>query len=279
MNSNKSLSIVVVIALLGLTSACGPQWKQTIAGPTKGLEDGPLPEDSRLEETDFLESVSVVGDLISGMDGKRSLLRPWDPKLCNVVAQRGYLFPEIRTIEYHGPRNIGQGPMFPFRLKWPLDVESNNDSVLVMRSLSAGAPTHSKARHDGIDFAARAGAPIRAAADGEVLFLGWEDSSRPRRGYGQFIILVHRLKEGSIEEAWITLYAHLARFHTALQRDQRVRAGQIIGYVGSTGHSTGPHLHFELRHQCEPFNPALRFVPTVDKVKGLAGAGRLPFGN
>lgn len=279
MKIKRMLYIAMMIAGFGANTACGPQWKQTISAPRKGLEESDLSEDSGSEETDFLESVSVVGDLISSLDSKRAGLRPWNPELCQVVAQRGYLFPEIRAADYRGPRNIGQGPMFPFRLKWPLDVETKRDSVLVIRSLSAGAPIHSKARHDGIDFAARAGAPVRAAADGEILFIGWEDPARPKKGFGQFVVLVHRLKEGSIEEAWITLYAHMGRFQPTLQRDQRVRAGQIIGYVGSTGNSTGPHLHFELRHQCEPFNPAARFVPTADKVGALEGATRLSFGN
>ncbi|MBC7288510.1 MAG: peptidoglycan DD-metalloendopeptidase family protein [Armatimonadetes bacterium] len=94
--------------------------------------------------------------------------------------------------------------------------------------------------HTGVDISAGYGTPIRAAADGMVVFSGW------RGGYGQCVIIDH----GS---GIATLYAHMSRI--SVGSGQVVRAGQIIGRVGSTGLSTGPHLHFEVRRYGTPIDP------------------------
>jgi len=101
-------------------------------------------------------------------------------------------------------------------------------------------------RHDGIDIAAPAGTPIRAAADGKVLYAGDQQT-----GYGNLIILRHA---GDM----ITVYAHNQR--NLVGESDRVEQGQTIGLVGSTGRSTGPHLHFEIRKRTKPRNP-LFFLP------------------
>jgi hypothetical protein len=97
-------------------------------------------------------------------------------------------------------------------------------------------------RHTGIDFPKPYGAPVGAAGRGVVAFAG-----RNRRGYGNLVVVRHRLGY----ESW---YAHLSRF--AVHVGQAVVGGTRIGYIGSTGHSTGPHLHFEVRHFGTPINPA-----------------------
>ena len=95
-------------------------------------------------------------------------------------------------------------------------------------------------KHEGIDIAARSGQPIVSAADGTVVFSGW------RSGYGRMVIVQHnrRLK---------TVYAHNSR--NLVRRGEKVRQGQVIALVGNTGRSTGPHLHFEVRHGSSPQNP------------------------
>jgi murein DD-endopeptidase MepM/ murein hydrolase activator NlpD len=95
--------------------------------------------------------------------------------------------------------------------------------------------------HAGVDIGAATGTPIHAAKDGVVIHAGW------RGGYGNAVLVEH---EGGV----VTLYAHMTR--TAAQNGQTVLAGDVIGYVGSTGNSTGPHLHLEVRVGGQPVDPA-----------------------
>jgi len=88
-------------------------------------------------------------------------------------------------------------------------------------------------KHEGTDFAAPKGTPVVASGDGIVVKAGWAG------GYGNTI----RIKHNSTYE---TLYAHLSKFAKNIKKGTRVKQGSIIGYVGSTGNSTGPHLHYEV---------------------------------
>ena len=95
--------------------------------------------------------------------------------------------------------------------------------------------------HQGIDIAAEMGTPIVATADGVVTIAGWNAG-----GYGNMVDIDH----GS---GVSTRYGHASA--VVVTAGQRVRRGQIIAYVGSTGHSTGPHLHYEVRLSGQPVNP------------------------
>lgn len=100
--------------------------------------------------------------------------------------------------------------------------------------------------HRGVDFRAGHGTPIVAAADGRVSLAGWNG------GYGRTVKIRH---DGGLA----TLYAHMSRI--AVSNGARVRRGQVIGYVGSSGLSTGPHLHYELYRNGTPVDPrSVRFV-------------------
>ena len=88
--------------------------------------------------------------------------------------------------------------------------------------------------HRGVDYAAPRGTEIRATGTGRVSFAG------RKGGYGKTVLLAHG-------NGYTTLYAHLSRYAKGIRREARVRQGQIIGYVGSTGIATGPHLHYEFR--------------------------------
>ena len=99
--------------------------------------------------------------------------------------------------------------------------------------------------HQGIDISAGSGTPIRAAKSGTVIYAGWMD------GYGNIIVIDHG-------GGFATAYAHQSRLGAV--DGQSVSQGQVIGYVGSTGHSTGPHLHFETRVNGTPQDP-MRFLP------------------
>lgn len=101
------------------------------------------------------------------------------------------------------------------------------------------------ARHEGLDFTAATGTPIIAAADGVVTRSGWEDS------YGNIVEITHA-------EGFMTRYAHLSRRHVA--EGQTVARGQRIAEVGSTGRSTGPHLHYEIFRHGRVLNP-VQVVP------------------
>lgn len=104
-------------------------------------------------------------------------------------------------------------------------------------------PIHKRWRsHNGIDFAAPTGTPIRATGDGVVQSIGTQG------GYGKTIVLRH-------PNNITTLFAHQSRFAKGLKKGDRVSQGQIIGYVGSTGWSTGPHLHYEFRINNKPVDP------------------------
>lgn len=96
--------------------------------------------------------------------------------------------------------------------------------------------------HQGIDIAAEMGTPIVATADGVVTIAGWNAG-----GYGNMVDIDH----GS---GVSTRYGHASA--VVVTAGQRVRRGQIIAYVGSTGHSTGPHLHYEVRLSGQPVNPS-----------------------
>ena len=94
--------------------------------------------------------------------------------------------------------------------------------------------------HQGLDLAAPEGTGVYATRDGEVVELGYDPV------YGNFIIIQHG-------QTWASLYGHLSKFETALR--SRVRSSTLIGRVGSTGQSTGPHLHFELRQNGRAQDP------------------------
>ena len=88
--------------------------------------------------------------------------------------------------------------------------------------------------HVGVDYAAPLGTPVVAVADGRIVELGWHG------GYGNLIVVEHA-------GGYTTRYAHLSAYASELAVGDEVRRGREIGFVGSTGHSTGPHLHFEIR--------------------------------
>lgn len=88
--------------------------------------------------------------------------------------------------------------------------------------------------HRGTDYAAATGTPIKSTGDGKVIFAG------RKGGFGNCVIIQHGSR-------YQTLYAHLSKFNRSARKGRRIKQGQVIGYVGSTGLATGPHLHFEFR--------------------------------
>jgi murein DD-endopeptidase MepM/ murein hydrolase activator NlpD len=116
------------------------------------------------------------------------------------------------------------------RLAWPLK------GILTSRF----GRRHGR-NHEGIDIGAKKGTPIRAAAAGKVVFSGWGPT-----GYGKMVIIKHA---GHLT----TVYAHNDK--NWVKKNMQVKKGQLIAAVGSTGRSSGPHLHFEVRNDTHAKNP------------------------
>ena len=109
--------------------------------------------------------------------------------------------------------------------------------------------------HRGVDFAAPSGTPIKAAGDGVIERADWYGS------FGNYIRIRHA-------NGYKTAYAHLKGFRRGIKKGKRVRQGDIIGYVGTTGRSTGPHLHYEVHLNGKAVNPQRLRIATGKQLKG-----------
>ncbi len=109
--------------------------------------------------------------------------------------------------------------------------------------------------HRGLDFAAPRGTPVMAGGDGVV------EMAKRNGAYGKYVRIRHNSN-------YKTAYAHLNGYGRGIRRGKRVRQGQIIGYIGSTGRSTGPHLHYEILKGGRQINPLRLKLPTGRKLKG-----------
>ena len=112
-----------------------------------------------------------------------------------------------------------------------------------------GAPRERGRRHAGIDFPVAHGTLVAAAGVGTTIFAGYNQA-----GYGNLVVIQHRL-------GYTSWYAHLSRVTSWV--GERVSGGTRIGYVGATGHATGPHLHFEVRNRNVPIDPAPLLLATT----------------
>jgi murein DD-endopeptidase MepM/ murein hydrolase activator NlpD len=151
---------------------------------------------------------------------------------------------DINAKEFEGPIVINL-----------VDKENNRFSS----SPSNNGPVTSKfgfrwgRRHTGVDIALKTGDPVYSAFDGIIRIAGYNSG-----GYGKFVVVRHN---NGLE----TLYGHLSEIN--LYSNTIVKAGDLIGYGGSTGHSTGPHLHFETRYEGNPFDPTEVFIFPVGALK------------
>jgi murein DD-endopeptidase MepM/ murein hydrolase activator NlpD len=141
---------------------------------------------------------------------------------------------------------------------------STGDPVRFLRPISTsigdGFGWVSGRRHTGLDYPAGHGSRVGAAGRGHVAFAGWNSG-----GYGNLVVVRHRLGF----ESW---YAHLASI--AVRPGQWLVGGNTVGYVGSTGRSTGPHLHFEVRRFGTPIDPVPRLLAAAAAAGRPAKRGR-----
>ena len=111
--------------------------------------------------------------------------------------------------------------------------------------------------HNGVDYAAKRGTPIRATGEGVIQSIGWKG------GYGRTVVIRHG---GEIT----TLYAHMDKYHPSMAKGMKVSQGQTIGYVGDSGLATAPHLHYEFRigeKRTDPLKVALPSAAPIDESK------------
>jgi murein DD-endopeptidase MepM/ murein hydrolase activator NlpD len=159
-------------------------------------------------------------------------LKHLNPSLYNNPSPKigTYLVVRIALGLYDKPAPAGKLPIYDRPLlRWP-----------ARGPVSSPFGKRGKRMHEGIDIAAAPGSEVRAAGDGYVLY------ARYHRDYGNMVIIRH-------ESGLLTVYAHHKK--NVVHVGQIVRRGQLLAYVGSTGRSTGPHLHFEVRNGRVPYNP------------------------
>ncbi|MDC9719465.1 MAG: peptidoglycan DD-metalloendopeptidase family protein [Gammaproteobacteria bacterium] len=160
---------------------------------------------------------------------------------------RGQVFNAIRHSDgnYYSPKGYSMRKAF---LRSPVDffrISSKYNPNRKHPILKTSRP------HRGVDYAAATGTPIKASGDGKVIWRG------TKGGYGRTVILQHA-------GIYTTLYAHMSKYNSKVKKGSRVKQGQTIGYIGSSGLATGPHLHYEFRSNGVHKNPLKVKFPNVE---------------
>jgi murein DD-endopeptidase MepM/ murein hydrolase activator NlpD len=166
-------------------------------------------------------------DLLAGVQARKS---EFEAQLAQLQAEQAALAQSVSRGSGGGSRGSGSGP-----LSWPCDGGVVSGYGYRVHPISGTSRLHS-----GVDLNCANGAPISAAGSGVVVEVGW------RGGYGNAVVIDHG-------DGLATLYAHQSQ--TAASPGQTVSTGDVIGYVGSTGYSTGPHLHWEVWVNGTPVDP------------------------
>ena len=201
------------------------------------LFSGTQPENYSIPQTNY--DVELLGDMISGKGGPENI----DVFLNNYFSDEEQLEDDVKVtitkkFNYYKIANTV--------------MPTENTEVSSDYGWRSAPCKGCSSNHQGIDFVPGYGEPVFAVTDGMVIDMGVNG------GYGNFIMLKHLVgnSEGGIDE-WITLYAHLKTdsFVEGLKIGSVVKTGEQLAAVGSTGMSTGPHLHFELRINGENVDP------------------------
>jgi murein DD-endopeptidase MepM/ murein hydrolase activator NlpD len=165
----------------------------------------------------------------------------------NIYRAVRYTNPETNRTEYYTPEGKSMRKEF---LRTPVDFARISSRFTTRRYHPV---LHKVRSHKGVDYAAKRGTPIRAAGDGKVIFKG------KKGGYGRVIMIQHGSK-------YTTVYAHLNSYNKKVSVGKRVKQGQTIAYVGSSGLATGPHLHYEFRVNGVHRNPLTVKLPSSGPV-------------
>ncbi|MDA1108038.1 MAG: peptidoglycan DD-metalloendopeptidase family protein [Proteobacteria bacterium] len=154
---------------------------------------------------------------------------------------------ENGQVSYYTPEGLSMRKAF---LRTPVKFSHISSRFSVARYHPV---LHRMRAHQGVDYAASTGTPIRAASSGKIAFKG------VKGGYGNTIILQHAGK-------YSTLYAHMSAFARGIKQNGAVQQGEIIGYVGRSGLTTGPHLHYEFRIGGIHKNPLTVALPKAEPI-------------
>jgi murein DD-endopeptidase MepM/ murein hydrolase activator NlpD len=189
-------------------------------------------------------------DLMGEAPASESLL----PTMRETLAEYSYL----RTTNLaRRPGNIfSRGDLNVLPSLWPV-----NGRLMGGYGVRSDPFSGEGAMHTGVDISAPQGTPVHATADGIVLHAGWNS------GYGRCVIVDH----GNNYQTW---YAHLSRMDVI--EGEEIRQGEVLGAVGSTGRSTGAHLHYEVRIGSTPVNP-YRFLQRASTIRTGAAPKDFPF--
>lgn len=158
-----------------------------------------------------------------------------------------YTNPQTNQDEYYNEDGKSMRKAF---LRTPVDFTRISSKFTTKRYHPV---LHKFRSHKGVDYAAKRGTPIKAAGDGKVIFKG------NKGGYGRVVIVQHGSK-------YKTVYAHLNSYNRKIRVGKKVKQGQTIAYVGSSGLATGPHLHYELRVNGVHRNPLTVKLPAANPV-------------
>ncbi len=202
-----------------------------------------IEEELALKLVDYEEQQGVQAVLKAELEAR---VAEWEAEVADFEAEDDRLAAFIRTEEakLNPPTTSGGGggstapaPGTPSvsGFQWPINAPVSSGFGYRVHPIFG-----TKRLHKGVDMGAGSGTPIAAAKDGTVLSAGWQG------GYGNTVVISHG-------DGITTLYAHQSSI--AVSAGQQVSRGDIIGYVGSTGWSTGPHLHFEVRVNGTPVDP------------------------
>ncbi len=197
------------------------------------------------------------GDSFNVITERHIALNPKEPTIDNVIAAEltiaHHRYSAVRFVAknaqtvYLQMDGTGLAPGF---LRYPVHYTRIGSGFNLHRLDPVTGIYHA---HPAIDFDAPVGTPIQATGDGKISFANYE------QGYGNVIKIMH---PGQV----LTLYAHMRNFAKGVHVGSTVTKGQVIGYVGTSGYTTGPHVHYELHFGSKPVNPLTTKLPSSSPV-------------
>lgn len=224
------------------------------------FEANPIPDSARAKAQEKVQQAAII-ESMTGNQLYRSLLESIN-QLKNRIALQNKSYGEINERIKNKEKILAATPA--------IQPVSNKDLDRIASGFGYRIdPIYKTIKlHAGLDFTAPTGTPIYATADGVVTVSGFSDG-----GYGNHVVINHGY-------GYETLYGHMSRIKA--RRGQKVTRGEVIGYVGSTGKSTGPHLHYEVHKNGQKIDPVYFFYNDLspeqfDRLLKKAGASNQSF--